>query len=51
MRLPVAKPGLGAAVVEGSGEDDEEDGPATVWPLGEILGARHDNTHVRLFNS
>jgi urease accessory protein len=30
----------------------ESDGlPATTWPLGEILGARHDLQHSRIFNS
>ncbi|THH19908.1 hypothetical protein EW146_g1343 [Bondarzewia mesenterica] len=26
-------------------------GPATTWPLGEILAARHDQLHSRIFNS
>ena len=26
-------------------------GPATTWPLGEILAARHDLQHTRIFNS
>ena len=26
-------------------------GPATTWPLGEILAARHDLQHSRVFNS
>lgn len=30
---------------------DDEDGPATTWPLGEILAARHDQLHSRIFNS
>jgi urease accessory protein len=25
--------------------------PATTWPLGEILSARHDLLHSRIFNS
>lgn len=29
----------------------EEDGPATTWPLGEILSARHDLQHSKIFNS
>ena len=29
----------------------EEGGPATTWPLGEILAARHDQLHSRIFNS
>ena len=33
--------------------DDESthDMPATTWPLGEIVLARHDQLHTRLFNS
>lgn len=27
------------------------DGPAMTWPLGEILAARHDLQHSRVFNS
>lgn len=34
---------------------DEEvltyNGPAMTWPLGEILAARHDLQHSRVFNS
>lgn len=26
-------------------------GPAMTWPLGEILAARHDLQHSRIFNS
>jgi urease accessory protein len=26
-------------------------GPATTWPLGEILASRHDLQHSRIFNS
>jgi len=32
-------------------DDGEEDGPATTWPLGEILATRHDLQHSRIFNS
>lgn len=32
-------------------EEDEEDGPANTWPLGEILSARHDQLHSKIFNS
>lgn len=32
-------------------EDEDEDGPATTWPLGEILAARHDQLHSKIFNS
>lgn len=34
-----------------SSSDDIDDGPATTWPLGEILAARHDLQHSRIFNS
>lgn len=30
---------------------EAETGPATTWPLGEILAARHDMQHSRIFNS
>ena len=32
-------------------EDEQEQLPATTWPLGEILSARHDLLHSRIFNS
>jgi len=31
--------------------DEAADGPATTWPLGEILATRHDLQHSRIFNS
>ena len=31
--------------------DETIDGPANTWPLGEILAARHDLQHSRIFNS
>ncbi|TRM68218.1 UreF-domain-containing protein [Schizophyllum amplum] len=31
--------------------DALEDGPLNTWPLGEILAARHDLQHSRIFNS
>jgi len=39
-----------------SGEETELDegvlnGPATTWPLGDILASRHDLQHSRIFNS
>ncbi|CAE6520257.1 unnamed protein product [Rhizoctonia solani] len=34
-----------------AGEDEEQDGPVNTWPLGEILAARHDLQHSRIFNS
>ncbi|KAM0792909.1 hypothetical protein ACM66B_002670 [Microbotryomycetes sp. NB124-2] len=30
---------------------DEDDEPATTWPLAEILAARHDQLHSKIFNS
>lgn len=44
---------------EGEGDGDDlwswttraELGPATTWPLGEVLMARHDMQHSRIFNS
>ncbi|KAL0949224.1 hypothetical protein HGRIS_009304 [Hohenbuehelia grisea] len=33
------------------GHDDMNDGPAMIWPLGELLAARHDLQHSRIFNS
>jgi urease accessory protein UreF len=30
---------------------EAESGPATTWPLGELLMARHDLQHSRIFNS
>lgn len=41
---------------EGIGTEDDDDelnncGPTSTWPLGDILTARHDLCHVRLFNS
>lgn len=35
---------------EGSGTGDER-GPATTWPLGEIVASRHDQLFSRVFNS
>jgi urease accessory protein len=31
--------------------EEAENGPATTWPLGEVLMARHDLQHSRIFNS
>ncbi|KAJ7284089.1 hypothetical protein C8J57DRAFT_753575 [Mycena rebaudengoi] len=31
--------------------DETQNGPANTWPLGEILAARHDLQHSRIFNS
>lgn len=56
----------GPTVVEGGSEMDagevngeeevdvwaaSENGPANTWPLGEIVAARHDLLHSRIFNS
>ena len=46
-----------AHLVSGELRDDDhaelehERLPATTWPLGEILSARHDLLHSRIFNS
>jgi urease accessory protein len=32
-------------------KEEQEEGPATTWPLGEILVARHDALHSKIFNS
>jgi urease accessory protein len=32
-------------------ENVDEQLPATTWPLGEIVAARHDLLHSRIFNS
>lgn len=32
-------------------QEEAESGPATTWPLGELLMARHDLQHSRIFNS
>ncbi|KAK4048065.1 hypothetical protein OIO90_005966 [Microbotryomycetes sp. JL221] len=32
-------------------ELNEDDEPATTWPLAEILAARHDQLHSKIFNS
>ena len=31
--------------------DETRHGPVNTWPLGEILAARHDLQHSRIFNS
>ncbi|KAJ7864906.1 UreF-domain-containing protein [Mycena leptocephala] len=36
---------------DNNGWDETQDGPANTWPLGEILAARHDLQHSRIFNS
>lgn len=51
--------GQGQGQEEGKEEEDEEadiwaassNGPANTWPLGEIVAARHDLLHSRIFNS
>lgn len=32
-------------------EEEDEEGPSNTWPLGEILTARHDQLHSKIFNS
>ena len=43
----------GVLAESGSRQDDDfaDHGPAMTWPLGEILAARHDLQHSRIFNS
>jgi urease accessory protein len=41
----------GIVSVPGAHFDETNDGPATTWPMGEILAARHDLQHSRIFNS
>ncbi|KAF9464852.1 urease accessory protein UreF [Collybia nuda] len=41
----------GLLEVPGQEFDSTEQGPANTWPLGEILAARHDLQHSRIFNS
>jgi urease accessory protein len=41
----------GALRDEVHSELEDEQLPATTWPLGEILSARHDLLHSRIFNS
>lgn len=43
--------GLRATQEHTTPEDDALHGPAMTWPLGEILAARHDLQHSRIFNS
>ena len=31
--------------------EDDDIGPATTWPLIELLSSRHDLLHTRIFNS
>lgn len=32
-------------------EKEDVSGPATTWPLAEVLAARHDLLHSKIFNS
>lgn len=41
----------GEASEDKDGFDRTTHGPANTWPLGEILAARHDQQHSRIFNS
>jgi urease accessory protein len=49
--LKCARLRTGLLVTEGEAWDATRDGPANTWPLGEILAARHDLQHSRIFNS
>lgn len=53
---PARRSKYASAPLHQDGEEDwdrlENEGlPATTWPLGEILAARHDLQHSRIFNS
>ncbi|KAF9226713.1 urease accessory protein UreF [Gyrodon lividus] len=51
---PIVHHDHGAACLEPEVDRDELgylNGPATTWPLGEILAIRHDLQHSRMFNS
>lgn len=42
----------GVGLEQEHGDFDETiQGPANTWPLGELLAARHDQQHSRIFNS
>ncbi|KZT05650.1 uncharacterized protein LAESUDRAFT_743894 [Laetiporus sulphureus 93-53] len=43
--------GYESAASEKAAFDETGQGPAVTWPLGEILAARHDLQHSRIFNS
>lgn len=43
--------GIRACPGERTGDEGVLTGPATTWPLGEILASRHDLQHSRIFNS
>lgn len=36
---------------DGAGGTAQERGPATTWPVGDMLQARHDVMHSRMFNT
>lgn len=40
-----------ANVDDDEGDDVDDIGPATTWPLIELLSSRHDMLHTRIFNS
>ncbi|KAI0722781.1 hypothetical protein C8Q76DRAFT_766917 [Earliella scabrosa] len=42
---------VGSTDREDASDEDIMQGPAMTWPLGEILAARHDLQHSRIFNS
>ncbi|EMD41062.1 hypothetical protein CERSUDRAFT_149704 [Gelatoporia subvermispora B] len=52
LRSGYLRPSLGnAEPLPLDGLDETLHGPANTWPLGEILAARHDLQHSRIFNS
>lgn len=38
-------------VNDDSSDDVDDVGPASTWPLIELIGSRHDLLHTRIFNS
>lgn len=50
MEFDVVK-GIRTCPGEITSDEDLLTGPATTWPLGEILASRHDLQHSRIFNS
>ena len=51
LRTGVSRPLPGADKVSFNEDVMTNEGPAITWPLGEILAARHDLQHSRVFNS
>jgi urease accessory protein len=47
----LARPASSTTSAAGNDKSVEVDEPVNTWPLGEILAARHDCMHSRIFNS